>query len=128
MKKILSLLLLALPFLGACQHKAQSLKTLSVDDFAEVIADPAVQRLDVRTPAEYTEGHLPGSLNVNVLDPQFLQMADSLLQKDRPVALYCRSGRRSKKAADLLGKAGYEVYELATGFQGWQQAGQEIEK
>lgn len=128
MKKILSLLLLALPFLGACQHKAQSFKTLSVDDFAQVITDPAVQRLDVRTPAEYTEGHLPGSLNVNVLDPQFLQMADSLLQKDRPVALYCRSGRRSKKAADLLGKAGYEVYELATGFQGWQQAGQEIEK
>lgn len=128
MKKILSLLLLALPFLGACQQKAQSFKTLSVYDFAEVIADPAVQRLDVRTPAEYTEGHLPGSLNVNVLDPQFLQMADSLLQKDRPVALYCRSGRRSKKAADLLSKAGYQVYELATGFQGWQQAGQEIEK
>ena len=128
MKKILSLLLLALPFLGACQQKAQSFKTLSVDDFAEVIADPAVQRLDVRTPAEYTEGHLPGSLNVNVLDPQFLQMADSLLQKDRPVALYCRSGRRSKKAADLLGKSGYRVYELATGFQGWQQAGQEVEK
>ena len=128
MKKILSLLLLALPFLGACQQKAQSFKTLSVDDFADVIADPAVQRLDVRTTAEYTEGHLPGSLNVNVLDPQFLQMADSLLQKDRPVALYCRSGRRSKKAADLLSKAGYQVYELATGFQGWQQAGQEIEK
>ncbi|WP_286006501.1 rhodanese-like domain-containing protein [Ligilactobacillus aviarius] len=50
------------------------------------------------------------------------------MQKDKPVALYCRSGRRSKKAAELLSKAGYEVYELDSGFHGWQKAGLEVEK
>lgn len=103
-------------------------ESLSVDSFTDVITNPLVQRLDVRTPAEYTDGHIPGSLNINVLDPQFAVMADSLLQKDRPVALYCRSGRRSKKAAEILSQAGYKVFELDSGFNGWQKAGREIEK
>ena len=71
---------------------------------------------------------IAGSLNVNVLDEQFAAMADSLLDKNQPVALYCRSGKRSKKAAEILGKAGYQVYELASGFNGWQQAGQPVER
>ena len=84
--------------------------------------------LDVRTAEEYREGHIPGSININVLDDQFETVADSLLQKGRPVALYCRSGKRSKKAAKLLSQKGYEVYELQTGFQGWQQAGKTVER
>lgn len=128
MKKIVALFCLFIPFLCACQQKGMNFKSLPVEEFVDVIVDPNVQRLDVRTLAEYTEGHVPGSLNINVLDPQFVQMADSLLQKEKPVALYCRSGRRSKKAAELLSQAGYEVYELDSGFNGWQKAGQEVEK
>lgn len=128
MKKLVVLFVLLFPFFCACQQKDADFKSLPVEDFAEVIADPDVQRLDVRTVAEYTEGRIPGSLNLNVLDPLFTQMADSLLQKDHPVALYCRSGRRSKKAAEILSQAGYEVYELDSGFNGWQKAGMEVEK
>ena len=84
--------------------------------------------MDVRTLAEYSEGHIPGSLNINVLDKQFEAVADSLLQKGRPVALYCRSGKRSKKAARLLSDKGYKVYELDKGFQAWQQKDFNIEK
>ncbi len=127
MKTIAALLCLLFP-LCACQQKGVDFKSLSVEEFADVIAAPDVQRLDVRTVAEYTEGRIPGSLNINVLDPLFAQMADSLLQKDQPVALYCRSGRRSKKAAEILSQAGYEVYELDSGFNGWQKAGMEVEK
>lgn len=116
------------PFFCSCQQQDQPYKSLPVDDFCAVIADPEVQRLDVRTTAEYSEGHIAGSLNINVLDEQFAVMADSLLSKDHPVALYCRSGKRSKKAAEMLGKAGYEVFELESGFNGWQQAGQPVEK
>lgn len=101
---------------------------MPVKEFATLIADPAVQRLDVRTLAEYSEGHIPGSININVLDKQFEAIADSLLQKDRPVALYCRSGKRSKKAAGLLTDKGYKVYELNKGFQAWQQEQQETEQ
>jgi rhodanese-related sulfurtransferase len=55
-------------------------------------------------------------------------VADSTLRKDAPVALYCRSGKRSKKAAAILSKKGYTVYELDKGFTGWKQAGKETEK
>ena len=83
---------------------------------------------DVRTVAEYSEEHIPGSININVLDEQFAVVADSTLRKDAPVALYCRSGKRSKKAAAILSKKGYTVYELDKGFTGWKQAGKETEK
>lgn len=114
--------------LFACQQKEGNFKSVSADEFDTLIASPEVQRLDVRTAAEYSEGHIPGSININVLDKQFESVADSLLQKGRPVALYCRSGNRSKKAAELLSRKGYEVYELKTGFMGWQQAGKAVER
>ena len=67
-------------------------------------------------------------ININVLDEQFAAIADSTLQKDKPIALYCRSGKRSKKAAAILSRKGYKVYELNTGFIGWKAAGKETEK
>jgi rhodanese-related sulfurtransferase len=114
--------------LFSCQQKAGDFKSVSVDEFATLIADPEVQRLDVRTVAEYSEGHIPGSINVNVLDDAFEAVADSVLQKDKPVAVYCRSGKRSKKAADILSKKGYTIYDLDKGFIGWEGAGKEVEK
>lgn len=77
--------------------------------------------------AEYSEGHIAKTININVMDDSFSSMADSLLQKDRPVAVYCRSGKRSKKAR-YLSKKGYKVFELDKGFNSWQEAGKEIEK
>lgn len=78
--------------------------------------------------AEYSEGHILGTININVLDDSFAAMADSTLQKDKPVALYCRSGKRSKKAAAILSEKGYKVYELDKGFNAWQEAGEKVEK
>ena len=66
--------------------------------------------------------------DINVMDDSFASMADSLLQKDKPVAVYCRSGNRSKKAAAILSEKGYKVFELDKGFNSWQEAGKEIEK
>ena len=87
-----------------------------------------MQRLDVRTLAEYSEGHIAKTININVLDDSFATMADSLLQKDKPVALYCRSGKRSRKAAKILSKKGYKVFDLYKGFNAWQDAGKNIEQ
>lgn len=113
--------------LFSCQPKGD-FKTVPVEEFATIIADEAVQRLDVRTLAEYSEGHIAGTLNINVLDESFAAMADSTLQKERPVALYCRSGKRSKKAATILSNQGYQVYELDKGLNAWQEAGKELEQ
>ena len=101
---------------------------MNVEDFDALIQDEGMQRLDVRTLAEYSEGHIAKAININVMDDSFSSMADSLLQKDRPVAVYCRSGKRSKKAAAILSKKGYKVFELDKGFNSWQEAGKEIEK
>ncbi len=123
-----SILLLFSALFSACQQKGSGFESLSVDDFATLLADPAVQCVDVRTVAEYSEGHIPASININVLDKSFEAMADSTLQKDKPVAVYCRSGKRSKKAAELLSKKGFQVFELSKGFNGWQEAGKGVEK
>ena len=88
--------------LFSCQQSKGDFKTVPVKEFASLIEDASVQRLDVRTMAEYSEGHIPGTININVLDDSFAVMADSTLQKDKPVALYCRSGKRSEKAAAIL--------------------------
>ena len=113
--------------LFSCQQKGD-FKSVSVEDFSTLIADPEMQRLDVRTLAEYSESHIPKSININVLDKTFAEIADSTLQKDRPVALYCRSGKRSKKAAAILSEKGYVVYDLDKGFEEWKKAGKEIEE
>lgn len=121
-------LLMFLSTLFSCQQQKGNFKSLPVKEFASVIQDEDVQRLDVRTVAEYSEGHIPGTMNINVLDDSFATIADSVLQKDKPVALYCRSGKRSKKAAAILSSKGYVVYDLDKGFNAWQEAGEKIEK
>ena len=94
-------LFLFLSSLFSCQQKGD-FKTVNVEDFDSIIQDEEVQRLDVRTLAEYSEGHIAKTININVMDDSFASMADSLLQKNKPVALYCRSGKRSKKAAAII--------------------------
>lgn len=113
--------------LFSCQQKGD-FKSISVEEFSALIANPEVQRLDVRTIAEYSEDHIPGSININVLDKSFAEIADSTLQKDKPVALYCRSGKRSKKAAAILSEKGYKVFDLNEGIEGWKKAGKETEE
>ena len=85
--------------------------------------------LDVRTPEEHAEGFIPGTdYNIDVLQDSYEQIATDKLSKDKPVALYCRSGNRSKNAARILAEHGYDVVELGTGFKGWVAAGQQIAK
>ena len=111
---------LFLSSLFSCQQKGD-FQSMNVEEFDSLIQNEDIQRLDVRTLAEYSEGHITKTININV-------MADSFLQKDKPVAVYCRSGNRSKKAAAILSEKGYKVFELDKGFNSWQEAGKEIEK
>ena len=104
-------------------------KTVDVNDFEKFISDTTVTLLDVRTPAEYAEGHIPGThFNIDVLEDSYTKVATETLPKDKPVALYCRSGNRSKNAASILAEKGYEVVELGSGFRGWVAAGKKTAK
>ena len=115
--------------LMACSSKPKDKFTnLSADEFEKLIENDDVQRLDVRTVAEYSEGHIPGSININIFDDKFSAAADEILDKSRPVAVYCKSGRRGRNAARLLVKKGYTVYNLDKGILNWIDLGKDIEK
>lgn len=93
--------------------------SVSVEAFADSISKPGVQIVDVRTPEEFDAGNIEGSINIDVLTGRFGEEASALLDKTRTVALYCRSGNRSKDAAEMLSLMGYNVVELDKGYNAW---------
>ena len=109
--------------------QSNKFKTVDANEFSAFIIDSTkVTVMDVRTAAEHAEGYIPGTrLNIDVLEDSYTETALKTLPKDKPVALYCRSGNRSKKAARILAENGYQVLELGTGFRGWAAAGKEVE-
>ena len=128
MKRLLFTLIMGFSF-WSLFGQTNKFKTVDVAEFAKAVADTSYVVLDVRTPAEYTEGHIPGThFNIDVLEDNYTEIALKNLPKDKPVALYCRSGNRSKNAARILAENGYEVVELGSGFRGWVAAGNKIEK
>jgi rhodanese-related sulfurtransferase len=121
--------IMGLSFTGLFGQSKQDFRSVDVVEFGKAVADTAYMVLDVRTAAEHAEGHIPGThYNIDVLEEGFKQEVLKALPKDRPVALYCRSGNRSKTAARILFDNGYQVLELATGFKGWVAAGKDIQK
>ncbi len=100
--------------------------TVGVDEFQALIADPSVQLLDVRSRDEFDEGHIAGAVLVDVNDSAFVHNAMALIDVSRPVAVYCRSGRRSARAASLLSAQGLTVTNLGGGVMAWQDAGKAL--
>ena len=99
--------------------KGNSFTSVNVQEFANTIAQPGTQIVDVRTAEEYATGHIDGSINIDVKKDNFKETATTLLDKEKSVALYCRSGRRSKLAAGILSAQGYSIVELDGGYNEW---------
>ena len=109
-------------------QKVEEFRSVSVEEFAQVITDTSVVVLDVRRLDEHEAGHIAGTtLHIDVLQPNFDSLAVASIKPESTVALYCRSGNRSKRAASALTAKGYQVIELASGYNGWVQAGKEVE-
>ena len=109
-------------FAGLCAIfgcSAKGFESVDAAEFAREIAKKGVQIVDVRTAAEYAEGHIPNAVNIDVYSEDF---ADKIAQldKERTVAIYCRSGRRSKSAAEQAVKQGFKVVELDGGVLSWR--------
>ena len=82
--------------------------------------------LDVRTPLEYSSGHLNGSINLDFKSPSF---SDQIARQDRNNAylLYCRTGIRSARVLLLMRSLGFrELYNLTKGIEQWQREGFEV--
>lgn len=83
--------------------------------------------LDVRTPEEFATGHLRGATNIDWNSSSF-ETEIKKLDKNKPVLIYCRSGRRSAAAADKMRSIGFtKVIELEGGILDWQAKNLPIE-
>lgn len=82
----------------------------SGQDARKLVADGA-QLVDVRTPEEFSAGHIDGALNVPV--GELPKRIGELGAKERPIVVYCRSGARSARAAGILKGAGFtQVHDI----------------
>ena len=117
MKNLLTCLLAALGLTTACGQK--NYEDVDTEGFASLIAQPEVVVLDVRTSEEYLEGHLAEALLIDVKGEDFLDKARKALPKDKTIAIYCRSGRRSAHAAEMLAAEGFKVVNLKGGILAW---------
>lgn len=85
-----------------------------VDEFKKT------QVLDVRTPEEYRQGGIKGSMNINVNDGAFEQKI-STLDKDGIYLVYCKAGIRSRKACNKMVDLGFRhVFNLKGGISRWR--------
>ena len=110
-------------------YRNKGFKTVSSDEFARLIGDTdTVQLVDVRTKEEYEEGHISNALLIDYYSYNFEEQAAAKLSKEKAVAVYCRSGRRSASAAQKLVKLGYEVINLDGGILAWERAKMPIAK
>ena len=125
MKKILTLLLAALGLNTAC---SQNFENMEVKEFAELIADSNVVILDVRKADEFAEGHVKGAILIDQFQSDFVEQAQAKLPKDKTIAVYCRSGRRSANAAGKLADVGYKCVNLKGGILAWKEANMPVIK
>jgi rhodanese-related sulfurtransferase len=79
--------------------------------------------LDVRTPEEYSEGHIEGAINYDYYAGDFESNLDEL-DKAKTYLVYCHSGKRSAGARDIMADLGFRyIYNMTGGVSDWQSAG-----
>lgn len=123
MKKLI-LPFIAAAFLAVSCHQSVSGTYASLDakNFsAKIDSLPDEQLLDVRTPSEYSGGHIANAVNIDWSNNDNFNAQAKNLDKTKPVMVYCLSGGRSHEAAEYLKKEGFTtVYELEKGIMGWK--------
>ena len=107
-----------------------SVKYIDMDvvEFGLLLKENEAALIDVRTPDEYAEGHIASAVNFDVYSETFLEDVKAAYPVEKPLAVYCRSGKRSASAAKKLADAGYTVYNLKGGYLAWTGAGRRTTK
>jgi phage shock protein E len=95
---------------------------------AQIEAGRAPLIVDVRTAGEFAEGHVPGAVNIPY-DQMPVRVAEIIAYKKSPVVLYCRSGRRSGIAAEVLREHEFSTVSLLKGdMPGWERGGFPVDR
>lgn len=103
------------------------IKPVTPEQAAQLISEGHVY-VDVRSEPEFEQGHVPGALNVPLMhlgpggmtpNHEFLGVMESSFGKGEKLVIGCRSGGRSRRAAELLAQAGFvDLADLTTGWEG----------
>ncbi|MDT0552951.1 rhodanese-like domain-containing protein [Urechidicola vernalis] len=137
MRKLLSLaMLLVLVFATSCKSDEKKNEPAPIEEVVTVIETIStseleklgndIQLVDVRTPEEFEQGYIKNAINLNVKSDEFLEQT-ILIDKSKPVYVYCMAGVRSTKAAEKLKDAGFtKVYNYTEGYGTWLDQGKQI--
>lgn len=104
---------------------------ISVKEGKKLIESKDVFILDVRTQEEYDSGHINGSTLIAVQDIPKEELGEKLkiIPEDKDILVYCRSGRRSAQASQILIENGFShVYNMQGGIMEWMKAGFDVVK
>ena len=123
MKKLIPILLSALMFTGCAgtsNSQTNTYRQITMDDAVTMMAQETDYIiLDVRRPDEFAAGHIPNAINVANETIGTTEIPE-LPHKDQLIMVYCRSGRRSKEAAEKLVKLGYTNIVEFGGILDWK--------
>lgn len=120
MRKLMAFFVALLGLTTACGQK--NFENNDVKGFAALAKDSNVVVLDVRSAEEYVEGHIQGAVLIDQGKDDFMETVQATLTKDKTIAVYCRSGRRSANAAGRLAGVGYKCVNLIGGIIAWKAA------
>ena len=108
--------------------ESKSYKNVGVEEFDKLRMNKTNVVLDVRTPKEFSDGHIPGAINIDWNGPDFEKKALAL-DKTKTYLVHCAAGVRSAKASERLAKLNFtSVINLEPGFNAWAKASKPIEK
>ncbi len=115
-KLLLLSIILTITFIN-CTNNSENFKVLDTDEFiTQYNNDQSAILLDVRTETEFNNGFIEGALNFDVNASDFEENVKHIDQS-KHLYVYCRSGKRSKKAANILSQLGFEtIYDLNGGY------------
>ena len=126
MKASILALLFVSVVLIACQDAPVSVRDISQEEFVSSPI-PEVLILDVRSQEEFAKGHVPNALLIPH-DELESRVAELGSDSDRPVVVYCESGKRAGMAGEMLLKAGFtNVSHLEGDMRGWRESGRPTE-
>ena len=116
----------------ATEQTQQKIVKISASEAYKLIeknrGNPDFVIIDIRTPQEFSMGHIENAININFYDPDFKQKL-SKLDKDKTYIVYCRTGHRSGLAMPVFRELGFkEVYEIDGGILAWVKSGYGIVK
>jgi phage shock protein E len=102
-------------------------KQIDIEQFDKLRQEKDHVVLDVRTAQEFSQGHVPGAVNIDISDPQFKKKVETL-DKSKTYLVHCARGVRSARAAKIMSPLGFDLLDYHGGFDEWKKSGKPVEK